>query len=96
MSSVQFAPSKTIPPVEENDPAEELDEAIPPKPSVPLTCTIKEAAEITGLSYGFLLAASKYQNRELKLPGFRTGHKHYRVVVDLLPAWLERLNLADL
>lgn len=58
---------------------------------IPITCSLKEAADITGLSYDSLLAASKCTVRGRRLPGFKPSKSHYRVLVSGLPGWIERM-----
>ena len=55
-----------------------------------LTCTIAEAANITGLSDEYLRACAKDQNPRTRLPGFMVGSRHYRVIVSALDEWLKR------
>lgn len=55
-----------------------------------LTCSLQEAADLTGLSYDYLSGQSKIANPGERLPGFKTGRSAYRVVVSELPGWLRR------
>lgn len=71
---------------------EQKEEVVPPvfETKEPLTCSLQEAADITGLSYDFLSGQSKIKNPELRLPGFKTGKSTYRVIRGRLPEWLDR------
>lgn len=55
-----------------------------------LTCSIAEASDITGLSDDYLRACAKDQNPRTRLPGFKIGTSHYRVIVSALDEWLRR------
>lgn len=55
-----------------------------------LTCSLQEAANLTGLSYDYLHGQSKIANPNERLPGFKTGKSVYRVIVGELPGWLRR------
>lgn len=55
-----------------------------------LTCSLQEAAYLTGLSYDYLHGQSKIANPNERLPGFKTGKSVYRVIVGELPGWLRR------
>ena len=55
-----------------------------------LTCSLQEAADLTGLSYDYLHGQSKIANPSERLPGFKTGKSVYRVIVSELPGWLLR------
>lgn len=56
-----------------------------------LTCSLEEAAEITGLSYDYLLGQSKIANPQERLPGWRPNRSAYRVVVARIPGWLDKM-----
>lgn len=58
---------------------------------IPVTCSLKDAAAITGMSYDRMLAASKNPMRDKRLPGFKAGRSHYRVLVSGLQPWIERM-----
>lgn len=55
-----------------------------------LTRSIAEAVKITGLSEEYLRACARDQNPKTRLPGFKTGSSHYRVIVSALDGWLYR------
>lgn len=67
-----------------------LGQESPIYPASQLTCSLQEAAELTGLSYDYLHGQSKIANPSDRLPGFKTGKSVYRVIVDELPGWLRR------
>lgn len=50
------------------------------------TCSIAEAAEMTGLSEDYLRGQSKIANPAMRLPGIKSG-RNFRVLVDELAAW---------
>lgn len=56
---------------------------------IPMTCSLDDAAKITGLSYEYLLASSKTNVRGRRIPGFKPGNKAYRVLVSGLTGWIE-------
>lgn len=56
-----------------------------------LTCSLGEAAKITGLSYDYLLGQSKIKNPQRRVPGFKAGKSRYAVIKAELPAWLKRM-----
>lgn len=58
---------------------------------VPVTCSLQEAAKITGISYDRLNAFSKNMSPARRLPGFRLGKSKYAVLVNELPAWLVKV-----
>ena len=56
---------------------------------IPMTCSLREAAKITGLSYEYLLACSKTNVRGRRVPGFKPGNRDYRVLISGLTEWIE-------
>ena len=58
---------------------------------VPVTCSLQDAAWITGLSYDDLNAKSKSQSPIERLPGIRLGKAKYAVLVSELPIWIVRM-----
>lgn len=58
---------------------------------VPVTCSLQDAAKITGLSYDDLNAKSKSQSPLDRLPGLRLGKTKYAVLVSELPTWIVRM-----
>lgn len=54
-----------------------------------LTCSLAEAAAITGLSYDYLMGQSKVKNPKDRVPGFKVGKSTFRVLVARLPEWLD-------
>lgn len=56
---------------------------------VPVTCSLQEAASITGLSYDVLNSASKSMVN--RLPGFRLSKAKYAVLVNEIPAWIVQI-----
>lgn len=58
---------------------------------VPITCSLQDAAKITGLSYDDLNAKSKSQSQAERLPCFRLGRTKYAVLVSELPTWIVRM-----
>lgn len=69
---------------------EQTDEQVASIESVTaLTCSIEEAANITGLSYDYLIGQSKIANPKDRLPGFKPGKSTFRVIVSQLPVWLD-------
>lgn len=59
---------------------------------VPITCSLKEAAKITGISYENLNSLSKSASERKRVPGFRLGKSSYSVLICELPAWIVRMT----
>lgn len=59
--------------------------------NVPITCSLQEAAAITGISYENLNALSRTNSPTKRVPGFRLRKSKYAVLVNELPAWLVRM-----
>ena len=85
----------------EAKPGNDIKNAPPETASPRLTCSLQEAADLTGLSYDYLHrhalhggdsrhGKSKIANPSERLPGFKTGKSVYRVIVSELPGWLLR------
>ena len=74
----------------EAKPGNDIKNAPPETASPRLTCSLQEAAALTGLSYDYLHGQSKIANPSERLPGFKTGKSVYRVIVSELPGWLLR------
>lgn len=74
----------------EAKPGNDIKNAPPETASPRLTCSLQEAADLTGLSYDYLHGQSKIANPSERLPGFKTGKSVYRVIVSELPGWLLR------
>ena len=74
----------------EAKPGNDIKNAPPETASPRLTCSLQEAADLTGLSYDYLHGHSKIANPSERPPGFKTGKSVYRVIVSELPGWLLR------
>lgn len=57
---------------------------------VPVTCSLREASEITGISYDALNAASRAMSADRRLPGIRLGQSKFSVLTCALPAWVAK------
>lgn len=57
----------------EAKPGNDIKNAPPETASPRLTCSLQEAADLTGLSYDYLHGQSKIANPSERLPGFKTG-----------------------
>lgn len=71
-------------------PDEAVERTPPETATAHLTCSLQEAADLTGLSYDYLHGQSKIANPNERLPGFKTGKSVYRVIVGEIPRWLCR------
>ena len=78
----------------EAKPGNDIKNAPPETASPRLTCSLQEAADLTGLSYDYLHGQSKIANPSERLPGFKTGKSVYRVIVSELRAELLFLGAA--
>ena len=74
----------------EAKPGNDIKNAPPETASPRLTCSLQEAADLTGLSYDYLLGQSKLANPPERLPGFKTGKSEHRVCCSDLPGWPSR------